>query len=130
MSESSFGQEASLSTLAIADVKQPKAAPRNGSNSNGVKSTKPARKKQKNTNGDAVITGRVSKSTSKSITPTANRKKAATEEAVKKEIKDEPDYSEEDINLLQKDSSDEIFDLNSYDGSVDDFDFSSSMDCQ
>ena len=78
--------------------------------------------------GNAVITGRISKSQSKSksITPTANRKKAVAE-AVDKMVKEEQ-ASDADATLMEKDSNDEAFSLSSFDGTVEDLVNADAMD--
>ena len=109
--------------------------------------TTPRKRVKTEHDGDAVISGRVSKSTSKSksITPTASRKKAvAGDRAIKKDPMDTEEQeaigeSETAIeaeslsniaaDLMEKDSSDEVFDLQSFDGSMDDFGSFDGMDC-
>ena len=65
-----------------------------------------------------MISGRVSKSTSKSITPTASRKKGVKLETGGT-IKDEPVDSEDGVeDIMELDSTDERFSLSSFAGDI------------
>ncbi|KAI4147930.1 MAG: hypothetical protein LQ340_005310 [Diploschistes diacapsis] len=98
------------------------AAKGNGQASTGTKRSGTGQKKQKTSaTGDAVISGRVSKSKSKSITPTANRKKAVTD-TIKNAVKDEFIGSEEEAMIMEKDSNDEAFSLSEFEGNIEDLD--------
>lgn len=104
------------------------SATRDEYSNGGIKRTSSGKEKQsKNVGSNGIITGRVSKSKSKSITPKANRKKAATEELVK-EIKKEGMSSGDDVMLMEKDSNDEAFSLSEFDGDINFYDAPDAMD--